>query len=320
MAPSRSPEIEAVVRRVIGAWQDRDFASMTNLLSADPALRVNGFADGERWAGRAEFLGIFQTQIKEMPIWKEEVERVEGFEDGPYGWATLFGVMITAEGTSPIRHAAVLRLEAGAWRVVQWMNSIPVPNRQIFGVELTTTLDDLVSSVLDEGHEAVGQVGSEGTATLVFTDIVASSTLAESLGDARWAAIVHAHEAALRRITSREGGTVVKLLGDGAMLAFHSARGAVRAAIEIQNAAHEADYQVRIGIHTGDAISTGADYFGTTVNKAARIAASAGAGEIMMSSTTADMAGSMPGIELEDMGLIVLKGLSGTHQVFTVIR
>jgi class 3 adenylate cyclase len=52
----------------------------------------------------------------------------------------------------------------------------------------------------------------------------------------------------------------------------------------------------------------------------ARIAASAGAGEIMVSSTTADMAGSVPGIELDDMGLIVLKGLSGTHQVFTVSR
>jgi class 3 adenylate cyclase len=320
MAPTRSPEIEAVVRRVLSAWQERDFATMTNLISPDPALRVTGFDDGEHWAGRDEFLAIFRTQIEEMPIWKEELLRVEGFEEGAWGWATVFGTMNTAEATSPIRHTAVLRLEAGAWRVIQWMNSIPVPNRQIFGVDLTTTLDNLVSSVLDEGHELSGWVGSEGTTTLVFTDIVDSTTMAESVGDVHWTSIVRTHETALRRIASREGGTIVKLLGDGAMLAFRSARGAVRAAIEIQESARQADYLVRIGIHTGDAISTGADYFGTTVNKAARIASTAGAGEIVISSTTADLAGSIAGIELEDGGLIALKGLSGTHQVFTIRR
>ena len=55
-----------------------------------------------------------------MPQWKEDVDRVDAFEDGPFGWASLFGTLITPEAETHIRHTAVLRLEAGAWRVIQW--------------------------------------------------------------------------------------------------------------------------------------------------------------------------------------------------------
>lgn len=317
-SPSPSPEIEAVVRRVLAAWQRRDFDTVSNLFSVDAALRVTGFDDDERWPGREIFLSIFRTQAEEWPEWKEDVERVEAFEDGSFGWASLFGTVITPETRSPIRHSAVLRLESGAWRIIQWMNAIPVPNRQIFGVELTTTLDHLVASVLDDGADFLPMAGAEGTMTLVFTDMVDSTALAESMGDNTWTETVRDHESAIRRITTSGGGRVVKLLGDGSMLAFESARGAVRAAIEIQASTHQAPFSVRIGAHTGDVIRTGSDFFGTTVNKAARIAATAGAGEIMVSSTTAEMIGSMDGIRVDDVGLVALKGLSGSHHVFAV--
>jgi adenylate cyclase len=318
MTPSPSPEVEAVVRRVIAAWQRRDFDTMSNLFSVDAALRVTGFDDDERWVGPDQFLSVFRAQAEEWPDWKEEVERVEAFEDGPFGWASLFGTMITPETKSPIRHTAFLRLEAGAWRIIQWMNAIPVPNRQIFGVELTTTLDDLVASVLHDGPDLLPMAGTEGTMTLVFTDMVNSTALAESMGDQAWTETVREHESEIRRITISEGGSVVKLLGDGSMLAFQSARGAMRTAIEIQRSTRGAPFAVRIGAHTGDVIRTGADFFGTTVNKAARIAATAGAGEIMVSSTTAEMVGSMSGIRVEDVGLVALKGLSGSHHLFAV--
>lgn len=318
MSPSPSPEIEAVVRRVLAAWQRRDVETMSNLFSADAALRVTGFDDDERWVGPDLFLSVFRTQAEEWPDWKEDVERVEAFEDGSFGWASLFGTMITPETQSPIRHTAVLRLELGAWRIIQWMNAIPVPNHQIFGVELTTTLDHLVASVLDDGVDFLSMAGAEGTMTLVFTDIVNSTALAESMGDNTWTETVREHESAIRRITTSGGGRVVKLLGDGSMLAFGSARGAVRAAIEIQASTQRGPFAVRIGAHTGDVIRTGSDFFGTTVNKAARIAATAGAGEIMVSSTTAEMIGSMEGIRVEDVGLVALKGLSGSHHVFAV--
>lgn len=318
MPPTPSPEIEAVVRRVLHSWQDRDLATMSNLFSTDSSLRVIGFDDDERWEGSEAFLGVFKTQADEMPQWKEDIDRVEAFEEGAFGWASIFGTMTTPETQTHIRHTAVLRLEAGAWRVIQWQNSIPVPNQQVFGVELTTTLDHLVASVLDDRAQLASAAGSEGTMTLVFTDMVGSTSLAESIGDSNWAKIVGEHESAIRRITAVEGGSVVKLLGDGSMLAFQSARAALRAAIEIQRASAMASIEVRVGIHTGEVIRTADDLLGVTVNKAARIAATADGGEIVVSSTTRDMVGSMPGIRTEDARVVALKGLSGTHPVVSI--
>ena len=82
----------------------------------------------------------------------------------------------------------------------------------------------------------------------------------------------------LRDITTAQGGTVVKLLGDGSMLAFTSARAALRAAVEIQQSTVQTPFAVRIGIHTGEVIRTENDLFGLTVNKAARVASVADAG------------------------------------------
>lgn len=318
MSPIPSPEIEAIVRRVIQAWQKRDFDTMAALFTGDAILRVIGFDKDEYWAGPEEFLGVFRSQAKEMPDWIEEFDQVVAFEDHEHGWATILGTLVIAETRTPIRHSAVLRMENGNWRVIQWQNAIPVPNEQVFGVELTTTLGDLVTSVLDDHAQLSSAAGSEGTMTLVFTDIVDSTVLAESLGDRVWAEIVRSHEATIRRITASEGGIVVKVLGDGAMLAFVSARAALRAAVEIQRAFTKSNVSLRIGIHTGEVVRTSDDLFGLTVNKAARIAATAGGGEIIASSTTRDLVGSMPEIHNEDAKVVALKGMAGNHPVVSI--
>jgi adenylate cyclase len=317
MAPSRSPEIAAIVVRVVEAWQERNVETMRNLFSSDASLRVIGFDEDERWFGPDEFLTVFRTQVEEMPDWKEEIASVEAFQEGSVGWASIFGTMSTSQIQTPIRHVVVLRLESGTWQVVQWLNAIPVANERVFGVELTTTLDRLVASVLNDDM-ALASETSEGTITLVFTDIVDSSVLAETVGDANWAELIADHERAIRRITQSGGGNVMKFLGDGSMLAFHSARAAVRAAVEIQRAAHPGSYAVRVGVHTGEVIKTGGDVRGLTANKAARIAATAGENEILASTTTADMVGSLPGIRIEDYGRVALKGLSGTHPLVAI--
>ncbi len=291
-----------------------DMETLENLVSSDASLRVLGSDVDELWEGPGQFLNVRQTQSVEKPDFRMVTEKVEAFEDGDFGWVMLFSTMVTPEATTRIRHTAVLRLEAGSWRVIQWHNSVPVPNQQIFGVELTTTLDYLVASVLDSEDQFASVTGSEGTMTLVFTDIVDSTGLAESAGDITWAEIIGAHESAIRRITASQGGTVVKFLGDGSMLAFESARAAVRAAVEIQRASAQS-FAIRIGIHTGEVIRTVDDLRGLTVNKAARIAAAASAGGIMASSTTRDLVGSMKGIQIGEPKVIVLEGLSDTHQI-----
>jgi class 3 adenylate cyclase len=290
-------------------------AAMANLVSMDPSLRVVGFAPDEWWSGPDEFLKVRQTQIGEIQSIRVQVEKVDAFEDGGFGWASISTTVVTSEVKTAMRHIAVLRLEAGAWKVILWHNSVPVPNNQIFGVDLTTTLDDLVTSVLSE---EIPLHSAEGTMTLVFTDIVDSTSLAETLGDSAWADVISGHESTIRQVTAVQGGSVVKLLGDGSMLAFESARAAVRAAVDIQRASSHAPFTVRIGVHTGEVIRTADDLLGLTVNKAARVAASADAGSIMISSTTKDLVGSLHGIRMGEPRIVALKGLSDTHQIVPI--
>ena len=310
-----SPEIESLMRRLMPVYVFGDRESLSNIFSSDASLRVLGFDPDERWAGRDEVLDVRLAQSDEMLGTEFEVEMVEAFEDGPFGWATWIGALVYAGSTTPIRTTAVFRLESGFWRVVQWHNSVPVPNQQVFGVDLTTTLDELVTSVLEDSSQVDLAPPSEGTMTLVFTDIVDSTIFAETVGDIAWADVIGAHEATIRRITAEHGGTVVKFLGDGSMLAFESARAAVRAAVDIQRASAEDEYAVRIGIHTGEVMRTADDLFGITVNKAARVAAVAGSGEIMASSTTRDLVGAIDGIRVGEPRVVALKGLSDTHQI-----
>ena len=316
MPPTRSPEIESVTRRVLLAFETGDMAAMANLVSADPSLRVLGFALDEWWAGPEEFLKIRETQTGEIPSFQAQIEKVDAFEDGAFGWAAVSSTIVTSETKTPMRHTAVLRLEAGAWKVILWTNSVPVPNSQIFGVELTTTLDDLVTSVLEENSPS--STALEGTMTLVFTDIVDSTVLAEALGDTAWADLISRHESTIRKVTASQGGTVVKLLGDGSMLAFESARAAVRAAVDIQRASDHAAFGIRIGVHTGEVIRTAHDLFGVTVNKAARVASAADSGTILISSTTRDLVGSLEGIRMGEPRIVALKGLSDTHQIVPI--
>ena len=243
---------------------------MSNLFSTDSNLRVLGFDGDEWWIGPDQFLAVVGAQSRDWPEWDVDIQKAEAFQDGAFGWAIMFSTMTTPETMTPVRHVATFRLEAGAWKVIQWHNSIPVPNRQVFGVDLTTTLDNLVASVLDQETSLIPAAGSEGTMTLVFTDVVNSTGLAQSVGDVAWTETIGQHESTIRDITTAQGGTVVKLLGDGSMLAFASARAALRAAVEIQRSVPQTSFAIRIGIHTGEVIQTGGDLFGLTVNKAAR--------------------------------------------------
>lgn len=318
MPPVRSAEIEAVVRRVVLAWGSPSSEILVSLMSSDPSLRVLGSDAGELWVGPDEFFTVRQTQNIETGQPTVSIDSIEGFEDGPFGWAMGLGTLTTAEATTPFRYTAVLRLEAGVWKVIQWQNSSPVSNRQVFGIDLTTTLDNLVSSVLDTRPDLIFDAGSEGTMTLVFTDVVDSTLLTEAIGDAAWAEMIGTHESVIRRITAAEGGTVVKFLGDGSMLAFESARAAVRTAIQVQKESVDAQFDVRIGVHTGEVMRTADDLLGLTVNKAARVAAAAPAAGVMLSSTTRDMIGSMEGLHFGEPQIVALKGLSDAHQIIPI--
>ncbi|HYZ78869.1 MAG TPA: response regulator [Gaiellaceae bacterium] len=160
----------------------------------------------------------------------------------------------------------------------------------------------------------------EGTVTVVFTDIENSTPLVERLGDERARELFLEHDRLVRQALERTGGVEVEREGDKFMLAFSSARRAVRCAIEIQRALERSGVplRVRAGLNTGDVIAQERGYFGRAVFLASRVADAAGGGEILVSEVTRSLAADGD-VEFRERGTHELKGLKGRHRLYEVI-
>jgi adenylate cyclase len=315
-------EIEAIVRRLWEARTRGDLEVMKGLWSKSEHLLIIG-SDAREWLeGTRESIPVATAQVEEWPIEKSELLRLRAFEEGTVGWAAFEERRTNTNGrTSTFRRTMVFVLEAGSWKVVQSHFSAPVPNIETAGVELTNTLAELLGAIGTDAELLPPEGQLSGTTTLLFTDIVGSTSLSRSMGDAMWSALVKEHFETVARIVGGEGGSVVKTLGDGGMYAFQSGAAALRAAARIQRSVAGTESQslpVRIGVHTGDVIRTGGDFLGLTVNKAARVAAAAEAGEILVSDTTAGLV-SDSGFEFDRSVTKELKGLSGAHVLHHLI-
>jgi predicted ATPase/class 3 adenylate cyclase len=164
-----------------------------------------------------------------------------------------------------------------------------------------------------------------GTVTFLFTDLEGSSRLWESYPDAMQDALAR-HDAILRDAIGTHDGYVVKMTGDGAHAAFATADRGVHAAIEAQLALQRepwgetAPLRSRMGLHTGSAELRDGDYFGTEVNRAARLMAVAHGGQVVCSQTTADLArGTLSAsVGLVDLGEQQLRDLQAPERVFQI--
>jgi predicted ATPase/class 3 adenylate cyclase len=156
-----------------------------------------------------------------------------------------------------------------------------------------------------------------GTVTFLFTDIEGSTRLLQELGD-RYAAVRDQHAAIVRRAIGEGGGVEVSTEGDSFFAAFGGPAGAVRAAVAAQRglAGHGwpagLPVRVRMGMHTGQGVRGGDNYVGIDVNRAARIAAAAHGGQVIVSDATrALVASAMPeGASLRDLGEHRLKDIA----------
>jgi class 3 adenylate cyclase len=187
---------------------------------------------------------------------------------------------------------------------------------------IQTSIDAVVSIVGAEQPDLRRAASPDGTVAIVFSDIEGSTQMAERLGDQRWLDVVRRHNEIVREHLPAHRGTEVKALGDGFMLAFPTSSEAVACAVKIQrafaahNAAHpEEPIRIRVGVHAGQAIREGEDFYGKTVIVAARIAAEAGGGEILVSSAARAHAGKVTTDETRETEL---KGLSGRHDLFRI--
>jgi class 3 adenylate cyclase len=155
-----------------------------------------------------------------------------------------------------------------------------------------------------------------GLVTVVSTDIVGSTRMADTLGDQRWREVLAEHNRVLRDHLGRHAGTEVKLTGDGFLLTFPSARGAVRFGIDVQGALADAraaqpevPIEVRIGVHAGEVERDGNDVVGRNVNLACRLCDAAAPGEVLVSSVVVALADSSSDIAFGDGRELHLAGI-----------
>lgn len=165
---------------------------------------------------------------------------------------------------------------------------------------------------------ALGEGGSRTLATVMFTDIVASTATLERIGDSAWQELLIAHNVRIRAELNVFRGREIKTTGDGFLAVFDSASRAVRAAAAIVASARAMDLPVRVGINTGEVELVGGDVRGMAVHTASRLLDLAGPNQVLISTTTRDLIDD-PDLVVEDAGTHELKGLSGSRQVYRVV-
>jgi predicted ATPase/class 3 adenylate cyclase len=163
------------------------------------------------------------------------------------------------------------------------------------------------------GSVTVVRDAPTGTVTFLFTDVEGSTRRWEQEPAAMREALAN-HDEILRRAIERHGGVVFATGGDGFAAAFGRAGDAVAGAASAQAELQATDsLRVRMGMHTGEAVERGGDYYGPTVNRAARLMAVAHGGQVLLSRATQEL---VSGCELVDLGEHRLRDLSRAEHVF----
>ena len=202
---------------------------------------------------------------------------------------------------------------------------------EMFGNAMDSVRDTAVAFSGAPGIRSVDSRGTasapfpEGTVTLLFSDIVDYTAMTEKLGDERAQEMLHIHNELVRKAVGDHGGTEVKSMNGGFMVAFSSGRDGILCAISIQRALRDLDtsgadwdIQARIGLHSGVVTKEASDYSGRNVILGTRIAAKAKGGQILVSSLLKEITESEVDIRFGDECQLELKGLDGTSRLYLV--
>jgi class 3 adenylate cyclase len=162
-----------------------------------------------------------------------------------------------------------------------------------------------------------GRTAGRVVRTVLFTDIVGSTELAASLGDARWTERLAQHDRVAGRLAARSGGRIVKHTGDGLLAIFESPEAAIRYADELRTELRRQGLEIRAGLHAGEIDLRGGDVAGIGVHIASRVLGAARPSEILASRTVRDLTGGS-GIAFDARGSRPLKGLDGEWELYAV--
>ncbi|GAA1914115.1 adenylate/guanylate cyclase domain-containing protein [Nocardioides marmoribigeumensis] len=211
---------------------------------------------------------------------------------------------------------------AAGWAMRRMVDTASrVRQRGLYGGLVTASIEDLTDWAMADREEIVRVAAPDGTVTLMFTDIEDSTPLNEELGDADFVKLLGAHARVVTNQVRKHRGHVVKTQGDGFMMAFGSPSDAVDAAMAIQAETagsarrRRTPVRVRVGIHEGPAIARDGDYFGRAVAIAARVAAGAEGGQVLVTTPVVD---ALQEYAVESCGEFELRGLGGVHEIWAV--
>lgn len=154
-------------------------------------------------------------------------------------------------------------------------------------------------------------------ATILFIDIVGSTAKAAQLGDHRWTEVLNHYYASVRAALRANRGTEIITTGDGMLATFKAATAAIRCAHAIRQAVRTLGLEIRAGLHSGEYKMMGDDVVGIAVHIGARVAAKAGASEVLVSSAVRDLVDGS-GIRFKDRGVHKLKGVPAGWRLYLV--
>lgn len=190
---------------------------------------------------------------------------------------------------------------------------VPGPNIQLYADE-----PDWVHDLIQEFITGVPPAPSTDRvlATVLFTDIVASTAHLASLGDRRWRDRLDVHDSTARHIVDQFGGTFVKNTGDGVLATFDGPGKAIRCAAALRRMLKQSGIDIRSGLHTGEVeLRAAGDVGGIAVHIGARVMAEAGSGQVLCSRTVKDLVVGA-GFVFEDLGMRTFKGVPDEWQIF----
>jgi class 3 adenylate cyclase len=298
-------------------------------------------ANGEDWGGTsgriAHAAGVVAAARGDLDEAAAEWERAISiarewsnpwFEaDTFYRWGLALAGAGDAAGALP-RFDSALDVYRRIGASAPWLELVLNAKLRAQGIDpasIETSIQEVASLVEEERPDLRAHVAPDGTVTVMFSDIESSTAINERLGDTRWMELLREHNAIVREHVAAHHGYEVKSQGDGFMLAFASARRALECAAAIQRAFDarnreqpEQPLRLRIGLHTGEVIREGEDFFGRHVTLAARVAEKARGGEVLVSSLLRELTEGAGDFHFDGGRQAELKGLSGSHRLFSL--
>jgi class 3 adenylate cyclase len=297
--------------------------------------------DGEDWAGIASLVNLAGAVILGMrgefdASWEAFDRALRSARDYGLVWVEAkilreWARTHLARGQKNDRNDALRLLDEaaeifrrlGAPKHVEVVLGDKLAAQGIESSNVQTSIDRVAASVQSHHPDLKSHAAPDGTVTIMFSDIEGSTVLTERLGDKAWMEVLREHNAIVRVQIKAHNGFEVKSEGDGFMVAFQSAGKALACASAIQKAlvarndSADEPVLVRVGLHAGEVIKEGEDFFGRNVIMAARVASQAHGGEILASGI---LKGLVEGSDVVwgEKRSVVLKGLSGEHEIWAV--